>query len=432
MAEWIKLDVFLMGEGEQERRIKLDKDVRLKGPYELPKGWKWVKLRYVAKTMTGGTPSRSREEYFGGSIPWVKSGELEDGYVTKTEESLTESGLNNSSAKIFPAGTLLVAMYGATVGRVGILKINAATNQAVCAVFPDGRILDKMFLFYYFQKIRPKLIGRSFGGAQPNISQQFIRRLKIPLLPLEEQRRIVTRIEELVSRAEEAKRLRRIAREEAEKIMQAALNKVFSRAEEEGWEQVKLGEEEYFKRFGGGTPKRSIKEYWENGTIPWLTNTEIPEGRVIRIADTKEKITKLGLRNSSATLVPKDSVILGCTASIGKVAIAGIQLTTNQQFNSFKCNKEKVLPEFLAYYFLTQKRNLEAMAGKTTFRHIIIPRLLNLQIALSPLEEQKRIVAYLDKIGETVESLNKLQQGTEEELEKLAPAILDRAFKGEL
>jgi type I restriction enzyme S subunit len=120
-----------------------------------------------------------------------------------------------------------------------------------------------------------------------------------------------------------------------------------------GWQIKRLGDPNYFKRLGGGTPKRSIKEYWENGTVSWVTNAEIPEDRLIHITQTKEKITELGLHSSSATLVPRDCVLLGCTGSIGKVAIAGIDLSTNQQFNSFECNDNKIIPKLLAYFLMT-------------------------------------------------------------------------------
>lgn len=105
----------------------------------VPEHWDVVRLGEVAETTSGGTPSRKHPEYFGGKIPWVKSGELSDNLIRCTEESLTDAGLLNSNAKVFPKGTLLIAMYGATAGKVGILACEAATNQAVCAIFP-GRL----------------------------------------------------------------------------------------------------------------------------------------------------------------------------------------------------------------------------------------------------------------------------------------------------
>jgi type I restriction enzyme S subunit len=168
----------------------------------LPAYWQVVRLGEVAETKSGGTPDRKRDEYFGGQIPWVKSGELRDAAIEFTEESLTELGLLNSSARIFPKGTLLVAMYGATTGKVGLLKINAATNQAVCAIFPHKEMSSE-YLFYTFIRRRDELLTERYGGAQPNISQTVLKNFPIPLPPLPEQRAIA-HVLRAVQRAQEA------------------------------------------------------------------------------------------------------------------------------------------------------------------------------------------------------------------------------------
>ena len=164
----------------------------------IPSSWIWCRIQDVATTATGGTPSRSISEYFGGSIPWVKSGELGDGHVFETEETLSELGLKSSNAKLFPKGTLCIALYGATVGKLGILEVDAATNQAVCGVFlPDE--VHRDFAFYYLASIRRHLIEQGKGGAQSNISNGLVRETSIPIAPLNEQQRIVAKIEELFS-----------------------------------------------------------------------------------------------------------------------------------------------------------------------------------------------------------------------------------------
>jgi type I restriction enzyme S subunit len=156
----------------------------------IPKSWDIKNLGDVAKLTSGGTPNRKVSQYFGGTIPWVKSGELEDNIIFDTEEKITEEGLRNSSAKIFPRGTLLIAMYGATVGKTAILGIDAATNQAVCAVFPKNNILTTEFLRYYIIFARHRLLSERFGGAQPNISQTILRNIRIVIPSLTEQQEI--------------------------------------------------------------------------------------------------------------------------------------------------------------------------------------------------------------------------------------------------
>ncbi len=165
-----------------------------------------VKIKEVAETSSGGTPSRSNKDFYGGEIPWIKSGELPDGEIIIVEERITQQGLINSNAKLLETGTLLIAMYGATVGKLGILTFPAATNQAICAIHPRP-ILDTNFLFYWLFKIRKQLIDSSFGGAQPNISQSLIRNLEIPLPPLAIQRQISAKIKAQLSEIENAKKM---------------------------------------------------------------------------------------------------------------------------------------------------------------------------------------------------------------------------------
>jgi len=168
--------------------------------YQLPDGWSWRKLSELAKTTSGGTPSRSNKDYWGGSIPWVKSGELGDSRVEKNEEFITELGLKNSSAKLFPKESLLLALYGATAGKLGVLTYDATTNQAVCCISQDDQLLARDFLRYYLLSQRKKIIEDSFGGAQPNISQAYVREIDIPTPPLTEQKRIVEKLDVLLTR----------------------------------------------------------------------------------------------------------------------------------------------------------------------------------------------------------------------------------------
>lgn len=176
---------------------------------QVPKNWRIVRLDEIAETRSGGTPSRAKAQYFDGSIPWVKSGELGDGIVSATEESITAQALRESSAKLFPSGTLLIAMYGATAGKVGVLSMDAATNQAVCAIFPGDAALSS-YLFYALMFGRVRLLGERHGGAQPNISQRLLRSFRVPLPPKAEQEEIA-RILQRVDRKLKVEAMRRDA-----------------------------------------------------------------------------------------------------------------------------------------------------------------------------------------------------------------------------
>jgi type I restriction enzyme S subunit len=149
------------------------------------------KISEIADTSSGGTPNRGMIDYYNGEIPWVKSGELNDNIITNCEEYITELGLKNSSAKLFSKGTLLVAMYGANIGKTGVLDFDATTNQAVCAIFPKVDI-SMEFLFWYFKQQRIDFIAIGKGGAQPNISQTIINNASIVVPNKEVQQKIVS------------------------------------------------------------------------------------------------------------------------------------------------------------------------------------------------------------------------------------------------
>lgn len=172
----------------------------------LPEGWELAAVEDFSQTATGGTPSRKRSEYYGGDIPWVKSGDLNDGLITSVDESITELGLSSSNAKMFPRGAVCIALYGATVGKLGILDIDAATNQAVCGIFPEQGV-NASYVFHALRNERSNLILQAQGGAQPNISNGIVKTTQLRLAPLAEQRRIVAKIEALQERSRKAREL---------------------------------------------------------------------------------------------------------------------------------------------------------------------------------------------------------------------------------
>lgn len=146
---------------------------------KIPKGWEIVKFGDIYQTGSGGTPSRKVPQYFGGDINWVKTQELQDCFIFETEEKITEQGHQNSSAKLFPAKTVLVAMYGATIGQLGILAQQSTTNQACCAVLPKSSDFGHSYAYLTLLLRRPDLISLRQGAAQQNINQVVIRNFEI-------------------------------------------------------------------------------------------------------------------------------------------------------------------------------------------------------------------------------------------------------------
>jgi len=164
--------------------------------YALPLGWEWVRLNEYGIWKSGSTPSRTNHSFYGGDIPWVKSGEVKQGRIKEASERITEIAIQKCSLHRNPIGSVLIAMYGANIGEVGVLEIEAATNQAVCAC-KTYSLINNEFLYYLLLSLKSNFISQGAGAAQPNISREKIINTVVPLPPLNEQERIVNKIDSL-------------------------------------------------------------------------------------------------------------------------------------------------------------------------------------------------------------------------------------------
>lgn len=199
------------------------------------------KISTFCKTGSGGTPSRSNNAFFeNGTIPWVKSGELKNRYITEVEEYITDLAVEKSSAKLVSKGSLLIAMYGATVGEVSQLTFDATTNQAICNIQPDENVCDVNYLYRFLEASKSYLLSRRVGGGQPNISQGVIKDLDVPLPPLAEQRRIAS----ILDQADELRQKRQQAIEKLDQLLQATFIDMFGDpvSNPKGWDLVRVGE----------------------------------------------------------------------------------------------------------------------------------------------------------------------------------------------
>ena len=192
----------------KEKKIKKEKSLAeisdSEIPFDIPETWIWVRVGNVGSWGSGATPPRTNPAYYGGTIPWLKTGDLNDGHIKEVPEYITELALEKTSVRLNPVGSVLMAMYGATIGKLGILEIPVTTNQACCACIPYEGMNNK-YLFYYLMSMRQTYIGMAEGGAQPNISKEKIVNSVLPLPPLAEQHRIVAKIEELLPLCERLK-----------------------------------------------------------------------------------------------------------------------------------------------------------------------------------------------------------------------------------
>ena len=226
-------------------------------------GWRWLPISEFAGTSAGGTPKKSNKAFYeGGSIPWLLSGEVGRAEITEASNFITEEGLNGSSAKLFPPNSVLVAMYGATAGEAGVLRFEAATNQAVCAILPGEEHVPE-YLYYYLLHAKAELVSQAIGNAQPNISQAKIKALVVPLPPLEEQQRIVAVLDEAFEGLARARAHAEANLQNARELFERQLGEYFSETPKH-WVFRKL--KQITTKIGSGaTPKGGAGAYKTEG-----------------------------------------------------------------------------------------------------------------------------------------------------------------------
>ena len=435
----------------REKKIKKEKPlpdiIDDEIPFDVPESWKWVKVGNVGSWSSGATPSRTNPAYYGGSIPWLKTGDLNDGFIQEVPEYITDLALEKTSLRLNPIGSVLMAMYGATIGKLGILEISVTTNQACCACIPYAGMNNK-YLFYYLMSMRQSYIGMAEGGAQPNISKEKIVNSLIPLPPAEEQRRIVAKIEELLpyvdcyaAAYEKLEQFNAKFPEDMKKsVLQYAIQgKLVEQREEEG-----TGEELY--RQIQAEKKRLIKEgkIKKEKPLPEIAEDEIPfdipgSWKWVRVA----QIVTLNPKNDLAddletSFIPMPCVMDGFrnqhTFEIklwkdikkgfthfaeGDVGVAKItpcfQNRKSIIFRNLKNGygagtteltvvrtiNDTVLPEYLLWLFKTEyfiANGVKSFTGTAGQQRIHKDYLATCLIPLPPLAEQKRIVAKLEEI----------------------------------
>jgi restriction endonuclease S subunit len=417
---------------------------RLISTFILPKEWKQMKLENLISTIEAGKrPKGGGKTKLTNGIPSIEAGNLTPfgGFDFSELKYIPQEFFKNITQGKIKVNDILIVKDGATTGKVSFVDENfpfdkAAINEHIYLLRVKEELILPKYLFYYlYSKEGQEQIRKCFvGSAQGGINRNFLKRVFIPLPPLEEQKRIVAKLDEIFSRIEKARKLREEALKEAEQIMQSALNEVFSKAEEKGWKLVKLGDKNLFHIETGSTPKTNIKEYWENGNIKWITPKDLGKITTSKfILDTERKITQKGLKSCSTTIIPKGSIIISTRAPIGHIAITGDEMCFNQGCKGIVIkDKSQVLNDFLYYVLLTKVEEMIALGSGATFKEISRKKLASIRIPLPPLEEQKRIAEYLDKLYEKTILLKKHQEETQKEIEMLTSSVLNKAFTGNL
>lgn len=393
--------------------------------YELPHGWKWVRLEDIILRVQYGL---SKAMNVGGiGYPIVRMNNITyDGRLDLTDLKYITIDDKIASKYILNKGDILFNRTNSKelVGKTAVFNRDGKfvfASYLIRAIIDPSKALPEYICAFLNSKRGKEIL---FDMARPavqmaNINAKELCSIHIPLAHLEEQKRIIARIEELVSRVDEAKRLRKFARKETERIMQAALYKVFSKAEEEGWDWARL------KDVGKYINGRAFKpEEWEREGLPIiriqnLTNPDTPFNYYSKPVEQKY-------------YVRDGELLISWSASLDAFIWMRGNAILNQHIFRVEINKKLIHKEFLFYMIKYILWQIQEKTHGTTMKHITKGKFENLKIPLPSLEEQKKMVAYLDRIRENERSLKKFQQKTEEELEKLVPAVLDRAFKGKL
>jgi type I restriction enzyme S subunit len=383
--------------------------------------WREVRLGEILKVTSGGTPNRKNPEYFnGGMIPWIKTGDLKERLITKPSEYITELGLEKSSAKLFPPKTVLLAMYGATIGACSILGIEASTNQACAALLPS-KDCDETFLYYFLKSIKTDLIEKGVGGAQPNISGGIIKDTLIPLPPLEEQKKIAAILDAADALRQKDKAL--IAK--YEELTQSLFLDMFGDpvTNRKNLPKIKLGE--LGKWQSGGTPSRKKPDYFE-GNIPWLSSGELEK---MYTKDSKEHVSELALKETSARLVEQGSLLLGMydTAAL-KSTISAAPLSCNQAIAFAKLNSSMVNTNYVYFIIQLGKEHYRKLQRGVRQKNLNLSLVKNIEILYPPISLQNQFSECLLKIEKQKQQAQQSFQKSEE----LFNSLLQRAFKGEL
>ncbi|MFN9428467.1 MAG: restriction endonuclease subunit S [Cyanobacteriota bacterium] len=366
---------------------------------------------------SGGTPSRKNPEFYGGSIPWVKTGELGPRLLSETEEAISELGLAHSSAKVFPPGSIAVAMYGATIGKASILGIAAATNQACAVATVDPLIAHKEFLFHYLCSQREGFANAGKGGAQPNISQGLIKNWPLPLPPLNEQRRIAAKLDTTLAAVDACRQRLDGVAELLKRFRQAVLAAATSGELTREWREERGVEE----------PKMH------------------PLGEIIKVSSGKFLPAKAMVASGGVPVYGGNGVngfhnesnVHEPTLVIGRVGYycGSVHLTSDKAWvtdNALLVRHDIASTRQKYLYYALQAMDLRANDSSTAQPVISGSKIYPLRLMCPSVEEQDEIVERLETFFTLADQLEARLTAARKVVDRLTPALLAKAFRGEL
>ena len=373
-----------------------------------------IEIQHICLNIcSGGTPKSTVTEYYGGNIPWLNTKEINFCRIYETERTITDEGLNNSSAKWVPANTVIVAMYGATAGKTAIAKIPLTTNQACCNLNIDSAKADYRFVYYALYNDYAYLASLANGGAQQNLNAQQIKEFEIPFPPLKEQKRIA----DILSSLDDKIELNRRINGNLEQQVQALYAKAFSSTN-----TCKMGD--VVETTSGGTPSRKNQNYFSSQGIKWIKSKELNGSFIF---DSEEYISNDGLCNSSAKLLPPNSTLIAMYgATVGAYGLTIDNATCNQAICALLPNSQYPY----TYLYMWAKNNKDELIQKAigsaqqNISQIIIKNM--------PVANEKDKIIRFDSDTRYIFSLMKSLAKENYNLIALRDALLPRLMSGEL
>ena len=359
----------------------------------------WKTIAEISnKVSSGGTPTTSNNNYYeNGNIPWLRTQEVDFKEIWNTDLKITEEGLNNSSAKWIPKNCVIVAMYGATVGKIAINKIPLTTNQACANIEVNPEIAHYRYVFHYLMS-KYEYIKSLGSGSQTNINSQIVKKIRIPIPPLSVQTEIVKILDALTALTSELTSELILRRKQYEYYREKLLSEE---------ELIKLGATaenlgDVTSISSGGTPSTKEPAYWVGGNIPWIKSESCKNKLIDEI---KHHITEVGLQNSNAKLLSPNTTLMAMVgATIFKTAFLPFEATTNQNIAAIKSKNELSITDKFIFYYLTNMYDffISKLSG---YNMVNLSQIKNIKILLPPLEEQQRIVSILDKFEALTNSI---------------------------
>ena len=343
---------------------------------------------------SGGTPDKRNPSYYeNGTIPWVKTGDLKNQYVPAGIECITEEGLNNSSAKLFPPNTVLVAMYGATIGACSILSYEAATNQACAAFLPNENVLPT-YLYYFLLSKRDQFVKDGVGGAQPNISAGYLKNVQFDLVPVRQQEVIVERLDKV----ENLIALRKEQLAKLDQLVKSRFIEMFGMypANPMGWKTGTIRDIVTDVRYGSSRPAVY------GGQYPYLRMNNITYSGELDLTDTKRidvpenELDKCAVRRGDVLFNRTNSKeLVGKTCVYNRdemMVLAGFVIRVRVT--------ERVLPEFLSAFLNTdfsKQMLLEMCKTAIGQANINAQEMQNIGLYLPPVELQRQFVQFKEQ-----------------------------------